>query len=188
MKRMLLLGLVVIVALSLWSAAYGNEPSRTISGSSQFTSVTIMPYIADRLVDLDGDGTNDYRIRTGLQMVTSTGLMNGTFTGYFTNTLDLRTLIQRGNTTFTFWGTVGDSEPGTMTTTTNAILDASNPALLKFKSKPVVVAGSGSGGLEGITGLGVVQDEFPPAGPFVLTADMEFRFSNASGTAFLASP
>jgi len=192
MKRILFLGLVVIVAVSLWSAAYGTDngkaTGRVITGSAQAITKAALPNIADRSVDFDGNGTIDYQILTRILVTKYTGLMEGYATGLIQSAEDLATNTARAFLTGTFWGTVGGSEPGAMTFINTLVTDRSNPALWVITTRAVVVEGSGSGGLEGISGYGAYTLSGPPNGPFVGDSTWTFRFSNASGTAFLASP
>ena len=200
MKRLLLVALAVMVAVGVWSAAYGNEPSRVISGTAAGVTKVVGPSEAVYLYDFSTppDGVNDYEIRTRLQVTKLTGVIEGMTSGPFTSTLDIPTNISRYSMVYTFWGRVGGSEPGVMTIIGTGFADRSKYYEPPVGPKPggvvtlvryTVVEGSGTGGLEGISGHGTVRGEGPsPAGPFVGTANWEFRFSNASGTAFLASP
>jgi hypothetical protein len=147
---------------------------RTISGPAEFEA-TVVDVIADSYVDLDDDGVDDLRITTRRLVLEYTGVVEGTGIGLMTITQDLDTNIARASTILTFYGRVGDSEPGTMTIIGTLISDRSGP-IYKAQGTKVVVEGSGLAGLEGICGGGSYQVEGPPGGPFTATADYEFRF------------
>src|SRR3990172_7037465 len=107
MKRLLLVALAVMVAVGVWSAAYGNEPSKVISGTVDIVSKTQTPYVYEKSVNFDGIGRDDYSIRVSCVMAKYTGLMEGYGTNLLTTTRDLLTGNSRGSGTMTFWGTVG---------------------------------------------------------------------------------
>lgn len=183
-KVLLLLATVALLALLMPACivpAVTPTPVPTISGPAQMVTKVVAPDIAVRDVDINGDGINDYQITTRIVATTYTGLMVGNATGLGTSTQDLRTKITRSSLTLTFWGTVGDSKPGTMALNVTLVGDASNPNLYTFASKVVVLEGSGRDGLEGISGGGLVQGQGPStAGPFTLTSNFEFRFGGAT--------
>jgi hypothetical protein len=189
-KRLLLLVLALMLAVGLWSAAYGKDngnTGKTISGPVEQSSKVALPNIADRSVDFDGNGSIDYQILTRHLVTKYTGIMNGYGTVLLTATDDLNTKMARAFAHGTFWGTVGDSEPGAMTFFGSLVTDKSNPVWV-ISARYTVVEGSGSGGLEGITGYGISNLTGPGGGPYSGDANWWLRFSNASGTAFLASP
>ncbi len=165
----------IIAAVGLPIVASGDGKGRTISGPAEMEA-TIVDVIADEYIDIDDDGVDDLRITTRRLVVEFTGVMEGTSTGLQTITQDLHTNIARATNTFTFYGRVGDSEPGAMTTIHTRISDRSDPNLYKFYGTMVVVEGSGMGGLEGICGGGGSYGEGPATGPFTITAYYEFRF------------
>lgn len=174
--------LISVILLSTIIAATGlpivvskDGQGRTIKGSVA-SKVTLVQVIADNYVDLDGDGVDDLRITTRLLVATHTGVMEGTSTVVQTITEDLHTNIARATATNNFYGKIGDSEPGALTSITTLISDRSDPNLYKFYGSMAVVEGSGLGGLEGICGGGGYQGAGPPAGPFTVTSHYEFRF------------
>jgi len=175
----LILALIVSLTGCIVPAAQGP----TISGSVTETSQAALPNVADRNVDFDGDGVNDYQIMTRLLVTKVTGVMEGYRGCTLTSTEDLHTHIARATFTATFWGTVGDSKPGAMTYIGTLVTDKSNPAQWVITGRNVVVEGSGSGGLEGITGYGVSIAKGPAAGPFAGDSKWEFRFSSVATTA-----
>jgi hypothetical protein len=188
MKTLAAAGAGVAAGGLLSAPAVGKEPGRVISGPVQSTSKVALPNIADRNVDFDGDGSVDYQIQTRLLVTKYTGVMEGYATVLVTCGEDLQAKIAPATLTATFWGTVGDSEPGAMTFTGTLVSDRRNPAEWVISSRLVVVEGTGSGGLEGVTGYGVAVLKGPPVGPFLGDQNWAFRFGNASGVAFLASP
>src|SRR3972149_5939203 len=131
MKRLLLLVLAVIAAASLWSAAYGadngKEPGRVISGTGAVVVKVVPTSEVEKFIDFSTppDGINDYRVVTQLRVAKYTGVLEGMASGPFTSTFDLTTNIARYSALYTFWGTVGGSEPGTMSVILSGFSDAS---------------------------------------------------------------
>jgi hypothetical protein len=173
MKRLLLVGLAVI---GLLLTACLVPAGRTISGPVEQISKAALPNIADRSVDFNTppDGVVDYQILTRHLVSQYTGVMKGYGTVLLTGTDDLNTKMTRAFAQGTFWGTVGDSKPGAMTFFGSLVTDKTNSNLWVINSRYTVVEGSGSGGLEGITGHGVSNLTGPGTGPYVGDANWSF--------------
>ena len=153
----------------------GRDRVICCSGQSDSEAI-IVDVMADKYIDLDGDGVDDVRVTTRRLIVEFTGVMDGTATGLQTIHQDLHTNRARATNIFTFYGRVGTSEPGAMTIIFTRTSDRSDPNLYKFDGTMVVIEGSGLGGLEGISGGGFSLGEGPAAGPFTITARYDFHF------------
>ena len=130
-------------------------------------------------VDIDGDGVGDISILKRFSVNTFMGLVEGTGLLRWTSFVD----IEAGTSTFggvrLFTGTVGDSEPGTMSFIVTGFADTSDLSNFLITTTNVVVEGSGQGGLEGICGGGTTSAQGPAGGPFEGASEFEFRFGAA---------
>ncbi len=179
-----IIGVAGIAIVSLSYAAPGTK-GRIISGSA--SNEVFAPCLFDqnpimnRTVDFDGDGTDDFILRT-CQIISDwyEGVVLGTATGVQQYTINLNTGSSDFTNYLTFTGTVGDSEPGTMTLISTGSLDVSEFPILSWKGTHVVLEGSGSGGLEGICGGGTYEGgrPGPPGTPAITNFECEFRFGD----------
>jgi len=126
---------------------------KTISGVGDYVTIAIGDPIVSRTFDVNGDGKDD-TVQTRLSACRHYGVLEGYIVWQGTRTTDGATGITRATATGTFWGKVGDSAPGTMTLTNTSSTDpATLPPGATSTVRQVVVEGSGSGGLEGISGF-----------------------------------
>ncbi len=164
-KNLLLLATVALLALLMPACivpAVTPTPSKTISGVGDYVTIAIGDPIVSRTFDVNGDGKDD-TIQTRLSACRHYGVLEGYIVWQGTRVTDGATGITRATATFTFWGKVGDSAPGTMTLTNTSSTDpATLPPGATSTVRQVVVEGSGSGGLEGVSGFGVGQGQSAP--------------------------
>ena len=179
---------ISLVVPSIASDDDSDESNGVIVSGSASTRGTIFCFtgadpepdcIKDRKVDLDDDGVFDLRVTTR-QLVSEFlegSVLVGKFVGVQTIWEDLHTNVAHAEFTGTFAGTVGDSEPGTMTLVSTLVSDRSRaPEFFSFDFSTIVLEGSGIGGLEGICGGGTGHGEGPP---FASSSQYEFRFGDA---------
>ncbi len=164
MKRLLIVVLAVVAMLSLASASAVFGASKTISGVGTGTTGSIAT-ISTSTFDVNFDGVPD-TVTTSVAWCRHYGVLDGYISWNSTRTT-LGTAtgapgFSRSTNIGTFWGKVGDSAPGTMTITNTGVRDPSFVAPLMSEFRQVVVEGSGSGGLEGVSGFGVGQGQSAP--------------------------
>ena len=147
----------------------GETTLRSFSGAN----------IVERFIDLDGDGEDDLRIRARTFLQDLTGILEGQSVAQSIVRRDLQALTTSQAITVVFSGTVGDSEPGTMTWINTVVADLSDPDNFTFKGRIVVIEGSGHDGLEGICGGGTTLGQGPAGGPFSAESDFAFAFGES---------